>query len=163
MHLRTLGLAAAGFALCSPQREQHPRIWCCLSLPVPMLRDVTRLFQHPELQQEEKATRKKIHAQGFFFLLFVGFLKVFLLLKIHTQSCTFKQQESPELSAPARLEAGQSWASVCSLSLGMSLPSSVPGRCGLSPELFSSQLQQVAPSLWGSPGAALALPLCLGL
>lgn len=77
MHLRTLGLAAAGFALCSPLQEQHPHIWCCLSfLPVPILRGVARLSQHPELQQEEEAARKKSMLSIFFFL--VGLMLHFL-------------------------------------------------------------------------------------
>lgn len=69
MHLRTPGLAAAaGFVLCSPQREQRPRIRCCLFfLPAPILGDAALLFQHPVLQDEERAARK-IHTRFFFFL-----------------------------------------------------------------------------------------------
>lgn len=70
MHLRTPGLAAAaGFVLCSPQREQRPRIRCCLFfLPAPILGDAALLFQHPVLQDEERAAGK-IHIRFLFFFL----------------------------------------------------------------------------------------------
>lgn len=60
MHLRTLGLAAVGFVLRSPQQEHRLRIqYCLFFLPVPILGDTACLFQHPELQDEERAARKR--------------------------------------------------------------------------------------------------------
>lgn len=80
MHLRTLGLAAAGFVLRSARREQRPRVQRCLSfLPAPIRGDAARLFQHPELQDEERAARKKKSMPVFFF-----FFNLILLLLLHS-------------------------------------------------------------------------------